>query len=138
MVIFTLNQIVACGVTFGPPSHAMTLVTLMSRHKTLLAVLCLAAVSLPFLLLAADKVDLLVINRIKSEAFENSKVMDHMFYLTDVHGPRLTSSPGYKGAADWIVQRMTEYGMAAKEEKWGPFGRRWANNPFQARLVRPQ
>ena len=49
------------------------------------------------LLLAEEKVDLLVINRIKSEAFENSKVMDHMFYLTDVNGPRLTGSPGFQG-----------------------------------------
>ena len=98
----------------------------------------MAALSLPFLLLAADKVDLLAINRIKSEAFENSKVMDHMFYLTDVHGPRLTGSPGYKGAADWIVQRMTEYGIAAKEEKWGPFGRGWANKHFEAHLIEPQ
>ena len=100
--------------------------------------LCLGVISLPLLLLAAEKVDLSVVNRIKSEAFENSKVMDHMFYLTDVHGPRLTGSPGYKGAADWIVKRMTEYGIASKEEKWGPFGRGWTNKHFEAHLIEPQ
>ncbi|HEV2690329.1 MAG TPA: hypothetical protein VGV35_17355, partial [Bryobacteraceae bacterium] len=38
-----------------------------------------------------DAVDLSIVHRIKAEAFENSKVMDHEFYLTDVYGPRLTN-----------------------------------------------
>ena len=66
----------------------------MNKSKSTRTLLCLAAVSIPLLLLAGEKVDLLAINRIKTEAFENSKVMDHMFYLTDVNGPRLTGSPG--------------------------------------------
>jgi carboxypeptidase Q len=110
----------------------------MYKPKTLRLILCLAALSLPLLVLAAEKVDLLVINRIKAEAFENSKIMDHMFYLTDVNGPRLTGSPAYKGAADWVVKRMTEYGLTAKEEKWGPFGRGWATKHFEAHLIEPQ
>src|SRR5262245_61170731 len=36
---------------------------------------------------AEEQVDLATIHRIKEEAFENSKVMDHLFYLTDVNGP---------------------------------------------------
>ena len=61
-----------------------------------------------------------------------------MFYLTDVNGPRLTGSPAYKAAADWVVKRMTEYGLTAKEEKWGPFGRGWATKHFEAHLIEPQ
>ncbi len=110
----------------------------MSKSKTIRTILCLAAVSIPLLVLAAEKVDLLVINRIKSEAFENTKVMDHMFYLTDVNGPRLTGSPAYRAAADWVVKRMTEYGLTAKEEKWGPFGRGWTSKHFEAHLIAPQ
>ena len=45
-----------------------------------------------------DKVDLEVVHRIKAEAFSNSKVMDHLFYLTDANGPRLTGSPGWESA----------------------------------------
>src|SRR3984893_8409366 len=100
--------------------------------------LCLAAVGVPLLVLAEEKVDLAVINRIKSEAFENSKVMDHLFYLTDVHGPRLTGSPNFQAAADWTVKRLTEYGLTAKEEKWGPFGRGWASKHFEAIMIEPQ
>ena len=100
--------------------------------------LCLAAVGVPLFLAAEEKVDLTVINRIKSEAFENSKVMDHLFFLTDVHGPRLTGSPNFQAAADWTVKRLTEYGLVAKEEKWGPFGRGWASKHFEAHLIEPQ
>lgn len=102
-------------------------------------ILCAAAVSVPLLVLAEEKVDLSVLNRIKSEAFENSKVMDQMFYLTDVNGPRLTGSPNYKAAGDWAVKRLQEYGLSnVKEEKWGPFGRGWACTHFEAHLVEPQ
>ena len=45
---------------------------------------------------AQERVDLAVVHRIKSEALENSKVMDHLFYLADVYGPRLTGSPGFR------------------------------------------
>src|ERR1700680_1845343 len=110
----------------------------MPGRKSLRAVLCLAAVGVPLLVLAEENVDLTVINRIKSEAFENSKVMDHLFYLTDVHGPRLTGSPHLPTPADLAVKRLTEYGLVAKEEKWGPFGRGWASKHFEAHMIEPQ
>ena len=93
---------------------------------------------IPLLLIAAEeKVDLSVVHRIKSEAYDNSRVMDHVFYLTDANGPRLTGSPGYKAAADWVVAKMNEYGLQAKEEKWGPFGRGWINKHFEAHMLEP-
>src|SRR6202165_1693862 len=110
----------------------------MFKLKSLRMKLLFAAAALPLIVFAAEKVDLLVMNRIKTEAFENSKVMEHMFYLTDVNGPRLTGSPAYKAAADWVVKRMTEYGLNAKEEKWGPFGRGWTSKHFEAHLLEPQ
>src|SRR5713101_9301518 len=63
-------------------------------------------ISLVFLasgLAAQDKADLYTINRIKNEAFQNSKVMENAFYLTDVYGPRLTGSPGIQAAAECAV-----------------------------------
>ena len=99
----------------------------------------IAAAAVPLLLIAAESVDLSVINRVKTEAFEHSKVMDHMFYLTDVNGPRLTGSPNYKAAGDWAVARLKEYGLVnVKQEKWGPFGRGWANKHFEAAMIEPQ
>ncbi|MBX9601142.1 MAG: M20/M25/M40 family metallo-hydrolase [Bryobacteraceae bacterium] len=90
------------------------------------------------LLIGQEKVDLTAIHQIKAEAFQNSKVMDHMFYLTDVHGPRLSGSPGYNRAAEWAASRMREIGLKnVKLEKWGPFGRGWEYTKFSAHLLEP-
>ncbi|HSP69149.1 MAG TPA: M20/M25/M40 family metallo-hydrolase, partial [Bryobacteraceae bacterium] len=87
---------------------------------------------------AEERVDLGVIHRIREEALQNSKVMDHVFQLTDVHGPRLTNSPGFFGAADWVVKQLKEWGIEGRQEKWGPFGRGWTYTHFSANLIEPQ
>jgi hypothetical protein len=90
-------------------------------------------------LIAADTVDLSIVNRIKSEAFENSKVMEHLELLTDRYGPRLTGSPEFKEAADWAMQRLRDYGRENVHlEKWGPFGRSWSLQRFAVELVEPR
>src|SRR2546426_7667334 len=89
--------------------------------------------------MAEEKVDLAAIHRIKTEAFQHSKVMEHAFYLTDVYGPRLTGSPGLKAAAEWAVKRFNEWGLVnANLEAWGPFGRGWSQVKFSAHLKEPQ
>ena len=105
--------------------------------RTLLALATTLCLCLP--VTAQEKVDLNVVNRIKAEAFgANSKVMDNAFYLTDVHGPRLTGSTNIKAAADWAVKKMTEWGLVnAKEESWGPFGRGWNTTRFVAMMKEP-
>jgi len=96
----------------------------------------------PLLSLAqqAEKVDLNTIHRIKEEALgRNSKVMDHMFYLTDVNGPRLQNSKGYRAAGDWAVKRLKEYGLANVHlEKWGPFGKGWNLELYSGHMLEPQ
>ena len=97
-----------------------------------------AGLAMVLLLHGAEPVDLHTIHRIKAEAFENSKVMEHLFYLTDVHGPRLTNSPGFRAAGEWTVNRLKEYGLAnPRLEKWGPFGRGWSYSRFSAHLIEP-
>jgi len=87
---------------------------------------------------AEEPVDLLAIHKIKAEALENSKVMDHMFYLTDVNGHRLTNSPGYKKAGEWVVKQLQEYGLTnVRLEKWGPFGKGWNYTHFSAHMIEP-
>jgi hypothetical protein len=88
----------------------------------------------------AEHVDLNVVHRIKEEALgRNSKVMDHMFYLTDVNGPRLTDSKGYRAAGDWAVKRLKEYGLENVHlEKWGPFGKAWNVEYYSGHMIEPQ
>jgi carboxypeptidase Q len=61
----------------------------------------LLALASPIMALAqgTEPVDQAVINRIRKEGLENSKVMDIVFNLTDMSGPRLANSPGYSRAA---------------------------------------
>src|SRR5207249_4569296 len=99
--------------------------------------LIIFAILLP--LAAQEKVDLSVVNRIKAEAFQNSQVMEHLAYLTDVYGPRLTNSPGNRAAADWTVKRLQSYELQnVRLEKWGPFGNSWQLKRFAAHMVAPQ
>src|SRR5271157_4890930 len=88
---------------------------------------------------AQEKVDLAVIQRIKTEAFQNSKVMDHLFWITDVYGPRLTGSPGFTAAANWTVQRLKEFGIqGAATQPWGKFGRGWRLTKFSISIQEPE
>jgi len=90
--------------------------------------------------LAAQKgLDLGVVDRIKTEAFDHSKVMDHLYYITDIHGPRLTGSPEFDDAAKWAMERLKEYGVAnVHEEPWGPFGRSWSAQQWTVEMTEPR
>src|ERR1700689_5264636 len=91
------------------------------------------------ILCAEERVDLQVIQRIKQEAFERSKVMDHLFWLTDVYGPKLTGSPGFTAAANWTVKRLKEYGIEnAATQPWGKFGRSWRLTKFSISIQEPE
>jgi carboxypeptidase Q len=107
--------------------------------KTFAATVSAVTVCLAIWAATPEKIDLGVLNRIKTEAFERSKVMDSAFYLTDVYGPRLTGSPNIKQAGDWAVKQMSEWGLSnAKMEAWGPFGRGWSCTRFVAMMKEPE
>jgi carboxypeptidase Q len=86
-----------------------------------------------------DRPDLGLVARIKTEAFDNSQVMDTLGYLTDVYGPRLTASPEFRQAADWVVKRLEGYGLENVHlEKWGPFGRSWSLKQASLEMLEPR
>src|SRR5689334_16028403 len=57
----------------------------------------------------AEKLDLATIGRIRDEGFNRSQVMDHIFWLTDVYGPRLTGSPAIQQASEWAIKKFNEW-----------------------------
>lgn len=92
-----------------------------------------------FVVISQESVDLGVVDRIKSEAFVRSEVMEHLRNLTDVHGPRLTGSPQFEDAAEWAAERLRNYGLSnVHVERWGPFGRSWSVEQYSAELLTPQ
>src|SRR5687767_1548139 len=68
---------------------------------------------------AAAQTDLVTIGRIRDEGFGNSKVMDHLFRLSDVIGPRLSGSPQLKRANEWSRDQLAAWGLKdAHLEPW--------------------
>ena len=85
-----------------------------------------------------EKVDLEMVNKIRKEGLENSKVMEIAMYLTDVSGPRLTASPGYMRAATWAKNKLSEWGLSnANLEPWGEFGKGWEQTKCYVAMTAP-
>lgn len=90
-------------------------------------------------IIAREEVDLEVVNKIRYEGLKNSQVKEIAFYLTDVHGPRLTGSPNMRKAAEWARDTMTEWGLSnSKLEDWGHFGRGWTTEGYSLEMTSPQ
>lgn len=86
----------------------------------------------------SDAVNTEVVDKIKQEGMDRSKVMETISYLTDVTGPRLTGSPETKAAGEWTIKRLEEFGLQnAHLEPWGPFGRGWSLQSYRASVVAP-
>jgi carboxypeptidase Q len=86
-----------------------------------------------------DRADLAIVGRIKTEAFDNSRVMETLGYLTDVYGPRLSASPEFREAADWAMKRLASYGVEnVRLEKWGPFARSWSLKQSSVEMIEPR
>ena len=107
------------------------------RIHRISSALCVLAAAAAISAQAQERLNLEAIHAIKTEAFQNSHVMENEFYLTDVHGPRLTNSPQYFEAADWAVKQLSEWGVKAHQEKWA-FGRGWQFIHYSAHLIEPQ
>jgi carboxypeptidase Q len=86
-----------------------------------------------------EKVDTTLISKIKKEGFERSQVMDIMSMLTDVNGPRLTNSPGYAKAAEYVKSTLTSWGLQnAHLDTWDEeFGRGWSIKKFSLQNLSP-
>jgi carboxypeptidase Q len=108
------------------------------RHQTRIAAVVIAAFTVVVVLRAQDPLDYALLARVQDEGLSRSQVMDHVGWLSDVYGPRLTGSPGFQQAADWAVKRLGEWGLVnAKTEKW-KFGKGWSLTRFHAHLLEPQ
>jgi hypothetical protein len=110
----------------------------MSKYITV-AILLLAFVYCAYGQVAQEKVDTAAISKIKDEGLNRSQVMDLLSTLSDVYGPRLTGSPGFKRAADWAKQTLGSWGLEnAHLEAWGPFGRGWSLKHYSANVIGSQ
>ena len=90
-------------------------------------------------LAAAEKVDLVAIDRIKREVSQHSEVTELLSWLTDVYGPRLTGSPNTRAAAEWTLKKLHSWGITNVHlEPWGPYERGWRSERFNFQAIAPQ
>jgi carboxypeptidase Q len=96
----------------------------------------MALTAVPFS--AQPALDPAINDRIRQEEAQNSQVMKTLHYLADVHGPRVTGSPGHKAAAEWAVKTMTSWGMQnGKLEPWDFGYPGWANERLTVHAIAP-
>jgi carboxypeptidase Q len=87
---------------------------------------------------APERVDLQTIARIKQEGLTRSQVMEHLGWLSDVYGPRMTGSPAFAQASAWAMKRLAGWGLVNTHQETFAFGQGWAVERFSAHLVAPQ
>src|ERR1700761_4925516 len=94
----------------------------------LFGLLLITGLGAPVLSMAQqESIDTVMVKRIRQEGLTNSQVPVIAHHLTDEMGPRLTNSPGFHRAADWIVQTLKSWGLSgAQAEPWGEFGYGWS------------
>jgi hypothetical protein len=79
-----------------------------------------------------------VIRRIWAEGMEQgSQVYRLGQVLLDSIGPRLTGSPGFQSAADWLVRQYGAWGVPARKEQYGTW-RAWRRGRTHIDLVQPR
>ena len=78
-----------------------------------------------------------VLRRIWTLGMDSSQTYPISQTLFDSLGPRLTGSPGYAAAADWLVATYQKWGIQARQEQYGTW-RGWRRGPAHLDLVAPR
>jgi len=78
-----------------------------------------------------------IIDNIVKEVNENSQLEKLAHELLDVVGPRLVGSPQMKQANDWAIKKYSDWGISAKNEKWGEWAG-WERGITHIDLVSPR
>ncbi|HLU40207.1 MAG TPA: M20/M25/M40 family metallo-hydrolase, partial [Planctomycetota bacterium] len=91
----------------------------------------------PSLALAAQ-VDPALADKIKEEGLNRSKVMEHLDYLTNHIGHRLTGSDNLVKAAYWAASEFERMGLTVQVEQWGEWKVGWNRGQWSGRVLAPE
>ena len=109
----------------------------MTRRLLPILTLLLALAAIPSAQ-TAERLDHATIAQIRDEGLSRSQVMDHIGWLADVYGPRLTGGPGIQQASEWTLKKFGEWGLANPHRETFQFGRGWSLVRFHATMLEPQ
>ena len=109
---------------------------MLKPRCTAAAVVALSVLSTPAA--SQEPVHRDVVDRIRAESFESSRIMEYAGYLTDVIGPRLTGSPNIREAQRWVMSRMAEIGLSNIQlEPWGDQTVGWELQRVSVHMLEP-
>src|SRR5262245_17205175 len=74
--------------------------------------------------------------RIFRLGMDSSRVAQLSQVMFDSIGPRLTGSPGYKSASDWVVSQYKAWGIDARQDRYGTW-RGWRRGVTHVDLMSP-
>ena len=107
----------------------------MRRPFLLSLSVCAVAVTLGA---QAPALDSATIARLRDEATVRSQVYEHVWWLSEVFGPRVTGTPAFAKASEWAMQKFRDWGLAnVHQERWA-FGQGWTIDGFSATMLTPQ
>jgi len=112
----------------------------LTRAKTSIIIGLLWAVmpALPYRMQNSESVDYGVIAAIRQEELDHFQAFNHVVWLADIYGPRVTGTPGFKDAGDWTMKKFREWGLANVHKEYFPFGYGWSLTHFDAHLIEPR
>jgi carboxypeptidase Q len=84
-----------------------------------------------------DKVDLDVLAQIESQAYDHSQVMENLYYVSEVYGPRVNNSRNHRAAAEWAVKQLKKWGLQNVHLEKFQFGYGWQIKKFYAAMETP-
>ena len=103
--------------------------------RVLLFVTVVVPVGLP---VVAQPVDHAMLAAIRDEGLRRSQAMDHISWLSDVYGPRVTGTPAIEQAGAWAMEKLRAWGLSNVRDERFAFGHGWSLVRFHAHMVDPQ
>jgi hypothetical protein len=78
------------------------------------------------------------LTRLREEAVTRSQAYDHVWWLSEVYGPRVTGTPAFAQASEWAMAKFREWGLSnVHQERWA-YGQGWTIERFSATMLAPQ
>src|SRR5262245_28278016 len=78
-----------------------------------------------------------VMRRLWAEGITNSHAAAYAQVLADSIGPRLSGSPGYSAAGDWLQSVYRQLGVESRREQYGTW-RGWQQGAVHVDLIAPR
>ncbi len=87
---------------------------------------------------AAASTEAEVVAALIDEGLNRSQVMEHLDYLVNRIGPRLTSSDKLTTACEWARDQLQSWGWDARLEPWGTFPVGFNRGSWSGRMIAPE